>query len=97
MADKSLNVLIDSVDGATIPVNVGLGKTVNTGALLGGVSKSIVHNLGNSNYQIEVDNGENNVGVQTLKKDPADPANKIIIKVLIDFPGGLNVSIIGFD
>lgn len=73
------------------------GSTISTGALLANTQKSIVHNLDLNNYQLEVSDASNNVGVNTLKKDPADPKNKVIIEVGVDLPGGLDISIIGYN
>ncbi len=72
------------------------GVTINTGALVADFPKTIVHNLDLDNYQLEVSDDENNVEVQTLKKDPADPKNKIIVEVAVDIIGGLDISIIGY-
>lgn len=73
------------------------GKTINTGALLADTPVSIAHNLNLANYQLEVTDASNNVEVNTLKKDPADPTNKIIVEVGVALPGGLDVSIIGYN
>ena len=72
-------------------------KTINTGALLANTPKTVTHDLGLSNYQLEVHDADNNVEVSTLKKDPGDPTNKIIIEVAVALPGGLEVSIIGYN
>ena len=73
------------------------GKTINTGALLADTPKTVTHDLGLSSYQLEVHDADNNVEVSTLKKDPGDPTNKIIVEVGVDLAGGLDVSIIGYN
>ena len=73
------------------------GSTINTGALTANTPKSITHNLGLADYQLQVHNASNNQDVFTLKKDPADPTNKIIVEVGVDLAGGLDISIIGYN
>ena len=72
------------------------GTTINTGALLANVQKTLIHNFNLANYQLEVSNNVNNVAVNVLRKDAGDPANKINIQVGVNLPGGLDVSIIGY-
>lgn len=69
---------------------------IETGALVANVEKSVAHNLNKTSFQLEVKDVENNVFVDTLKPDPSDPHNSIIIKVGIDMPDGLTVSVIGY-
>jgi len=73
------------------------GTTINTGALLANTPKSVLHNFDLDNYQLEVHDDSNNVDVKTLKKDPADLKNKIIVEIGVALPGGLDVSIIGYN
>lgn len=73
------------------------GSTINTGALVASTPKSVAHNLNLDNYQLQVHDADNNVDVGTLKKDPADPKNKIIVEVGVALAGGLDVSIIGYN
>ena len=73
------------------------GTTINTGALTANTPKSIAHNLNLADYQLQVHDDSNNVEIQTLKKDSADPTNKIIVEVGIDLAGGLDISIIGYN
>ena len=73
------------------------GTTINTGALVANTPKSIVHALNLDNYQLEVHDNSNNVEVSTLKKDPADVKNKVIVEVGVNLPGGLDAPIIGYN
>jgi len=73
------------------------GSSIATGTLTANTPKSIVHGLGLADYQLEVSDDSNNVEVKTLKKDPADPTNAIIIEVGVTLVGGLDVSIIGYN
>ena len=81
---------------------IGVAKTtqaviINTGALTANTPKSIEHNLNLDNYQLQVQDNNNNVEVSTLKKDPADAKNKVIVELGVDLPAGLDVSIIGYN
>ena len=94
-----MGVKFDPVSGTLRQRDSGsvAGKTVNPGALLANTPVSIPHDLGLTNYQLQVTDNVNNVEVQTLKKDPADPTNKVIIEVGVAVAGGLDVSIIGYN
>ena len=83
--------------GKTVRVNNSPGTTVNSGALLANVPVSVAHNLGLSKYQMQVHDADNNVEVNVLKPDPADPTNKVIIEVGVAIPEGLDISVIGYD
>ena len=88
--------IVGDVAGAGVPGNTK-GSTIATGALLANTPKSIAHNLDLDKYQLQVHDNDNNVEISTLKKDPADPKNKIIVEVGVNLPGGLDVSIIGYN
>lgn len=72
-------------------------KTINTGALVANTPKTITHDFNLADYQLQVNDSNNNADVNTLKKDPADPTNKIIVETGVSLPGGLDVSIIGYN
>lgn len=69
----------------------------NTGALSAGVTKSIAHNRGLTNYLIIArDANDNNNGMfNLLKPTPSDPTNSIDIQSAIAIPGGVKVFICG--
>ncbi len=78
--------------GGSSPVS---GGDVATGALVANVEKSVSHGFGISELQLQVKDANNNADVATLKPDPADPTNKVIIKVGVNLPAGLTISVLG--
>jgi len=80
-----------------IPANNAVGKTINTGSLGANVPKTLIHNLNLDDYQLQVVDDDNNVEVKTLKKDPGNLKNAVIVEVGVALPLGLDVSIIGHN
>ena len=69
------------------------GLKVPTGPLLAG-DNTIIHNLDKTDYIIQLRNPENIVDVNAIYPDPADPTNKVIINVVINLPGGLDLYLV---
>lgn len=69
----------------------------NTGALSAGVTKTVTHNRGLTNYLIVArDATDNNNGMfNLLKPNASDPTNKIDIQSPIAISGGVKVFICG--
>jgi hypothetical protein len=76
-----------------------MGVSVNSGALVDGVSNSVAHGLvGFTDFNLQaLDSNNNIVECQILTPDPAFPTSKFLIQVVgINFPAGLTVNVIGF-
>ena len=73
------------------------GLTVNTGALVAGVQKSVTHNLGLTTYTLFIQGDNTQLLVKELRPDPADPTNKLLITTNRDHSApGLPIILIGF-
>lgn len=80
--------------GGSLPC---FAKTMTVGPLTGGVPTTITHNIGASNYQLQLNNGSIPVVVDTyIKPDPANPTTAIIIQSSVDVLAPLFVTIIGY-
>ncbi len=87
-------------EGNTIPGNLPNYYEFTTGELTAGVTKTISHNRDWSTGYIinaRTPDGNNNMIVQVLKRNDADPANAIDIKSIVGVPEpGLTIQIVGF-
>lgn len=94
-----LRTAFDNINGnnAILEAGAPVFHNFNTGALTAGVTKSVAHNKGLTNYLIIArDATDNNNGIfNVLKPTPSDPTNSIDIQSAVAIPGGVKVFICG--
>lgn len=80
--------------GGSTPV---FAKTMSVGALTAGVTTTLTHSMGYSNFNFQLFDASNNIVVDTfLEQNPADPTNKVDITSSVNVPAPLYINILGF-
>ena len=75
-----------SITNVTV-VSAVATHTINTGALVAGVTKTVTHGYGLNDISLNfLNNGANDVDVNLLRLTPSDPTNKFDIQSGIDVP-----------